>query len=81
MAAELPVLTSDRSALPEAAGGAALLVSPDDVAAIRDGMQRLSEDAGLRRRLAELGLKRAERLTWKKTAALTWQAYRDAGLL
>ena len=73
-----PVLTSDRSSLPEVAGGAALLVDPLDEGAIAKGLVRLAGDAALRARLARAGLARAERLTWPATAAATWAAYQEA---
>lgn len=78
MAAGLPVLTSDRSALPEAAGEAALLVNPEDPEAIRDGLQRLAADETLRRRLTEQGLERAAEFTWRRAAEGAWQAYEAA---
>ena len=55
-----PVLTSDRAAMPEVAGDAALLVDPDDVGAIRDGIERLWRDADLRARLVERGRDRVQ---------------------
>jgi glycosyltransferase involved in cell wall biosynthesis len=78
MAHGLPVLTSDRSSLPEVAGDAALLVDPLDQQAIARGLARLAGDAGLRRRLAEAGPRRAAGFTWRATAAATWAAYREA---
>src|SRR4030095_9545097 len=51
MAHGLPVLTSDRSSLPEVAGDAAMLVDPLDRGAIRKGLVRLLSGGELRRRL------------------------------
>ncbi len=73
-----PVLTSDRSSLPEVAGGAALLVDPLDEGAIAKGLVRLVDDAALRARLAAAGRARAAGLTWPATAAATWAAYQEA---
>jgi glycosyltransferase involved in cell wall biosynthesis len=78
MAHGLPVLTSDRSSLPEVAGDAAVLVDPLDRGAIAKGLVRLVTDSALRRRLAEAGPRRAARFTWPATAAGTWAAYRKA---
>ena len=75
MAHGTPVLTSDRSSLPEVAGDAALLVDPLDRAAIAAGLVRLVGDHGLRARLVEAGRRRAARFTWPATAAATWAAY------
>ncbi|MBI1358282.1 MAG: glycosyltransferase [Acidobacteria bacterium] len=76
-AAGLPSLTSDRSALPEVAGGAALLVDPLDVEDIRAGLRRVADDPVLRDQLIRKGLERARELTWERTARLTWQAYQE----
>jgi glycosyltransferase involved in cell wall biosynthesis len=48
MAAGTAVLTSDRGALAEVAGQAALLVDPEDVDAIANGFRRLVFDEALR---------------------------------
>src|SRR5438105_10829583 len=68
MACDTPVLTSDVSALPEVAGDAALLVSPDDVEAITAGMERLIGDAALRGRLVEAGRARVAAHRWDRAA-------------
>jgi glycosyltransferase involved in cell wall biosynthesis len=78
MAHGTPVLTSDRSSLPEVAGEAALLVDPTDQAAISAGLLRLVGDRALRARLAAAGPRRAGRFTWPATAAATWAAYLEA---
>ena len=77
MAHGIPVLTSDRSSLPEVAGDAAVLVDPLDRGAIAKGLVRLVTDSALRRRLADAGPRRAARFTWPATAAGTWAAYRE----
>ncbi len=73
-----PVLTSDRSALPEAAGDGALLVNPEDVEAIAEGLRRMLTDEPLRAELKRRGLAHAARFTWQKTAADTVATYRRA---
>jgi glycosyltransferase involved in cell wall biosynthesis len=78
MACGRPVLTSDRGAMAEVAHGAALLVDPEDVDGMADGLYRLLEDETLRRDLVEAGLKRASGLTWEETARKTLQVYRNA---
>ncbi|RZM22446.1 MAG: glycosyltransferase, partial [Sphingomonas sp.] len=60
MALGTPVLTADRGALAEIAGGAALLVDPTDAQAIADALRRIVDDAGLRATLAWRGLERAK---------------------
>ena len=78
MAHGTPVLTSDRSSLPEVAGDAALLVDPLDPDAIAAGLVCLVDDRALRERLADAGPRRAARFTWAATAQATWAAYREA---
>jgi len=78
MAAGVPVLTSTRSSLPEVAGEAALLVDPDDVDAIAEGIRRLLEDEDLRARLVEAGRARASTFTWEASARATAEVLRTA---
>jgi len=78
MAAGTPVLTSNVSSLPEVAGDAALLVDPDDVDAISEGMARLAQDQALRDRLRDAGRARAAVFTWERTAVLTAEVLRRA---
>jgi glycosyltransferase involved in cell wall biosynthesis len=75
---ETPVACSNRSALPEVAGDAALLFDPDDQAAVTDAMRRLLEDEDLRDRLVERGRHRSRFLSWDRTAAATLASYRRA---
>lgn len=79
MACGTPVLTSDVSSLPEVAGGAAVLVDPRDLDSIRDGMERLLADDGLRGRLAQAGMARAAGFSWTETARRTAAVLREVG--
>lgn len=76
LACGAPTLTSATTALPEAAGDAALTVPPDDVAAIADGLARLLADAALRADLRARGLAHAARFSWETTAHRTAALYR-----
>ena len=58
------VLTSSTTSLPEVAGDAAVLVAPDDPAAIADGLMRLLDDEALRAHLVARGAERVETFTW-----------------
>jgi glycosyltransferase involved in cell wall biosynthesis len=77
MARGVAVLTSDRSALPEVAGDAALLVNPEDVDAISSALVRLASDAGLRDRLAKQGMQRARQFRWEDAVGKTWEVYQE----
>ena len=77
MAAGTPVLTSNRSALPEVAGDAAMLVDPENLEELGEGLRRLSSEQELRAHLASLGTERARQFTWEKAVAETWSVYRE----
>jgi glycosyltransferase involved in cell wall biosynthesis len=70
-----PVLTSNVSSLPEAAGGAALMVDPYDVEALAAGLHRLLVDESLRHELRERGLAHAGQFSWPRTAEETVRVY------
>lgn len=74
----VPVVTSDRSSLPEVAGDAAVLVDPDDPAAIAAAVAALLADPGRRAQLAGAGRTRAAAFSWERTADLTVASYRRA---
>jgi alpha-1,3-rhamnosyl/mannosyltransferase len=77
MAAGVPVVTSDRSSLPEVAGGAALLVDPDSSDAIAAGIERVLSDTALRARLRKAGPERAASFSWERTAKATAEVLRS----
>jgi glycosyltransferase involved in cell wall biosynthesis len=64
MAAGVPVVASDRAALPGTCGGAALLVDPGDPEAIADAIEAAIGDD----RLVAAGLARARTFSWDRTA-------------
>lgn len=63
-----PLLTSTTSSLPEVAGQGALLVDPQDTAALAQGLRRLLEDSELRRRLVACGYENLARFSWQRAA-------------
>lgn len=75
MACGCPVVTSDVSALPEVAGGAALLVDPTATEELAAAIERVWTDEGLRRDLAARGRERARCFTWERTARETVAVY------
>lgn len=62
MACGAPVLASNATALPEAAGGAALLLQPNDPQAWRDALQTIALNDALRADLREHGFQRVQRM-------------------
>lgn len=77
-AAGVPVLTSTVSSLPEVAGDAAVLVDPEDTAAIAEGLAELLGDEDLRAMLSAAGVARAARFTWERTAQRTAEVLHGA---
>jgi glycosyltransferase involved in cell wall biosynthesis len=75
MACGCPVVTSDTSAMPETAGGAAVLSDPQDPASIAQAI--LTAVGPGRDRLRDEGLRRAGQVTWGATAASTLDVYRE----
>ena len=71
MACGTPVVASDRAALPEVCGDAALLVDPGDVDAVAAAVLAAATDEPLRSQLAHRGLERARAFPWARTAELT----------
>lgn len=70
MACGCPVVTSNRSSMPEIAGDAAILVDPTDVTAIREGIERALQPHE-RARLVDVGMRRSAEFTWERTARET----------
>lgn len=64
MACGTPVVISNRGALPETAGGCALIVNSLTPVALAEGIQKVLTDHGLRRTLIEKGLSHASLFTW-----------------
>jgi glycosyltransferase involved in cell wall biosynthesis len=77
MAWGVPVITSDRSALAEVSGDAALHVDPHDTAALTLALQTLMEQPALRRELITRGHDWAARFTWDRAVDATWAAYQE----
>lgn len=75
MACGVPVVTSNRSSLPEVVGNAALLVDPFSTDEIAHAIMRVIDDAPLRGELIAKGFVRASELTWRRTASSTLLVY------
>jgi glycosyltransferase involved in cell wall biosynthesis len=78
MGAGTPVVTSNRGAMKEVAGGAALLADPNNPAGIATAVLRILGDPALAQRLRALGKTRAAGFTWERTARVTLAAYQSA---
>ena len=75
-AAQVPVITSTTTSLPEVAGDAALLIDPIDTGSITRAMNQILDDVDLRAQLIQNGLSRANTFTWQRCAEQTVSCYR-----
>jgi glycosyltransferase involved in cell wall biosynthesis len=75
MACGCPVVTSDTTAMPETAGGAAILAYPDDPASIAKAI--LEALGPGQDQLRDRGFRRANEFTWSATARSTLDVYRE----
>jgi glycosyltransferase involved in cell wall biosynthesis len=80
MACGTPVITSNVSSLPEVVGDAGITVSPGDVQAIADAIERLLRDTELRESLVSAGQKQSRQFSWAATAEQTVSVYREIAL-
>jgi glycosyltransferase involved in cell wall biosynthesis len=78
MACGVPVLASDRAAMPEVIGDAGVAIDPERPEDTAIKIAALLEDAGTRADLAHRGEIRAHGFTWQACAQATVQAYHRA---
>ena len=72
--AEVPVITSNCTSMPEVAGDAALLVEPTDAEALTEALIRITNDSVLREQMVAKGRIQRTHFSWDKTANLLWQS-------
>lgn len=75
MASGVPVITSNRTSLPEVVGDAGIMVDPDDMDGLREGLRRLLEDRAYAETLGGLGLARSRTFSWERCARETFSVY------
>jgi glycosyltransferase involved in cell wall biosynthesis len=78
MSAGIPVVASNRGALPEVTGGAADLFEPDDAEQLAHALERLLTDDAWATSQAVAGLARAATYSWEQTANRLHDAYLSA---
>jgi glycosyltransferase involved in cell wall biosynthesis len=79
MAAGCPVVTADRYGTKELAEHAAMLVDPESVDSIADGIRQVLDDRALRARLVSAGRDRSDAFRWSRCAAETLQVLETVG--
>jgi glycosyltransferase involved in cell wall biosynthesis len=80
MACGAPVAASNRAAIPEVVGDAALLFDPEDVSAMAEAMTRALSQPDMRERMRGEGLARAGAFTPEQTAGRVVALLREVGL-
>lgn len=78
MANGCPVVSSDRSCLPEILGEAALFFDPADKDDMKNKLERILADNDLRAELIAKGLRQAEKYSWEKCAQETLRIYQSS---
>ena len=71
---DVPVLSSNVTAIPEISGGAALLVNPLAVDEIAAAMQKLATEKEYRELLIQNGRIQRQQFTWQRSADSMWHA-------
>jgi glycosyltransferase involved in cell wall biosynthesis len=77
MTVGVPVIVSNRGALPEVTGGAAQIVEPENVSAIAEAMRRYLDDPLAVSDAVDQGIARARCYSWDASAATLVDLYRD----
>ena len=75
MAAGVPVVTSNTSSLPEAAGNAGILINPSSVDELFLSIEILLSNKNLRTKLIEEGYRHVQNFTWEISAKKIQQIY------
>ncbi|MBI2395744.1 MAG: glycosyltransferase family 4 protein [Deltaproteobacteria bacterium] len=78
LGAGCPVITSNRSSMPEVSGGAGILIDPEDDGAIAAALRLVALDDGLAAKMRADGLEKVKQFRWKATAEKTLAIYREA---
>ena len=74
----VPVVVTNRGALPEVVGEAGVLVDPNDRAAFAAAMRGVLADAAWRRDLAQRGIERSRMFDWNQSATKARRSFDDA---
>jgi len=80
MYAEVPVITSSVSAMPEVAGAAALLVDPLSVGDLVLAMQKIYKEKSIRKSLVAAGTIQREKFSWDRAAEQTYVILKNTAL-
>jgi glycosyltransferase involved in cell wall biosynthesis len=70
MSSDTPVITSNTTSIPEAAGDAAVLIDPSSTHEITQAMRQVLESKQEQRRLVRAGRKQVRNFSWKQAAII-----------
>jgi glycosyltransferase involved in cell wall biosynthesis len=73
-----PVITGDRTSLPEVVGNAGVMVNPFDIDAIASAIATMVDDSSFRSSFRIKGLNQAQIFDWRETARRTLEVYKQA---
>ena len=79
MAAGIPVITSNTSAMPEVAGDAAILVNPLSIEEMSEAMLEVMNNDKLSNELISKGFDRCKKFTWSNSANKLVEIYKKYG--
>jgi glycosyltransferase involved in cell wall biosynthesis len=74
----IPAITSNISSMPEVVGEGGLLVDPCSIESIKNALERLLNDIGLRDSLSQKALINAQRFCWEKTVNTTYDVFSES---
>jgi glycosyltransferase involved in cell wall biosynthesis len=77
MACGVPVITSNRTSLPEIVGDAGIMIDPDDTETLADKMYEVLRNEVLRNDMIKKGLKRSKMFSWEICAKKTLKVYNE----
>lgn len=75
MACGVPVIASNKGALPEVVGKTGILVNPYNIDEIAEAIEKVIKNKRLQNKMAQEGVKQAKRFGWEKTAKETLKVY------
>ena len=78
MYAEIPVITSNISSMPEVAGDAGMLVDPNNPFEIADAIKKLVNNNALKTSLVDKGRIQRQQFSWDLTADRYWDSVEKA---
>lgn len=78
MKANVPIITSSVTSLPEVAGDSAVQVDPFSITAIKNAMIKMSNDYTFRNEMAAKSFERGKLFNWDNTASTLWNTIQKA---